>query len=354
MTSPADQMRERLRKLFDSDEWLEAWSQEAEVEILLTFAQSVEQAALMEAAKAVCSTCANSQLPKATLFGSVWGHSVGSENYVHCKAAAIHSLRREAGGPERQGLVGKLDAIAEAAGEAGREDEKHVNYVQEVRGDLDGPSCHVCGAVMVKQACGRESEFHWRCLSCGEHIPIEPTGGASTGPEQVIGTGTYRQTDTNPRVTIQASTGEGEPRCPKCGKGKSLVIRDYDDGLRLVCGANCGLIVDVDAATGLEFSLTKFAQFFRPVAAPVSDGPRSDLLEEIDDYYSRIVCNEAKGIITSAHERKEAIRKLMSTMGVSDGRLEGAREWLKKGWDKGFLLDVPGRVLPKGQRDDTR
>lgn len=58
-------------------------------------------------------------------------------------------------------------------------------YLQEVRGDLDGPSCRVCGAIMVKACCecleaeshishknGRAFHVftftgHRKCLSCG-------------------------------------------------------------------------------------------------------------------------------------------------------------------------------------------
>jgi hypothetical protein len=65
-------------------------------------------------------------------------------------------------------------------------------YLQEVTGDLDGPPCHVCGAIMArkhKEHCG-DKAFRkrteplgvyvempcdcgrpWTCLSCGEMRP---------------------------------------------------------------------------------------------------------------------------------------------------------------------------------------
>lgn len=47
----------------------------------------------------------------------------------------------------------------------------NVNYLQEVKGDPDGPSCHVCGAIMVKTSWGSSENIvvlpKWKCLSCG-------------------------------------------------------------------------------------------------------------------------------------------------------------------------------------------
>jgi hypothetical protein len=43
--------------------------------------------------------------------------------------------------------------------------------LREVTGDLDGPPCHVCGAIMVlgSEVTGTHIVFnnHWKCLSCG-------------------------------------------------------------------------------------------------------------------------------------------------------------------------------------------
>jgi len=39
-----------------------------------------------------------------------------------------------------------------------------IGYLQEVTGDLDGPPCHVCGAIMVRVD---EPTHKWECLSCG-------------------------------------------------------------------------------------------------------------------------------------------------------------------------------------------
>lgn len=44
-------------------------------------------------------------------------------------------------------------------------------YLQEVNGDLDGPPCHVCGAIMVKTRItdlpAGETSQQWFCESCG-------------------------------------------------------------------------------------------------------------------------------------------------------------------------------------------
>lgn len=37
-------------------------------------------------------------------------------------------------------------------------------YLQEVTGELDGPPCHVCGAIMVR---GELPATGWKCESCG-------------------------------------------------------------------------------------------------------------------------------------------------------------------------------------------
>lgn len=44
-------------------------------------------------------------------------------------------------------------------------------YLREVTGDLDGPPCHVCGAIMVKNVPVMSGDVLapdlWQCLSCG-------------------------------------------------------------------------------------------------------------------------------------------------------------------------------------------
>jgi hypothetical protein len=49
-------------------------------------------------------------------------------------------------------------------------------YCREATGDLDGPPCHVCGAIMVlvmpcacdnEGFCGFSHEGYWQCKSCG-------------------------------------------------------------------------------------------------------------------------------------------------------------------------------------------
>jgi hypothetical protein len=44
-----------------------------------------------------------------------------------------------------------------------------VNYISEVRpGEIDGPLCEICGAMMVPhENCWCKSFFPWECLSCG-------------------------------------------------------------------------------------------------------------------------------------------------------------------------------------------
>jgi hypothetical protein len=38
-------------------------------------------------------------------------------------------------------------------------------YLQEVRGDLDGPACHICGAIMIPVT--DDGPKFFLCLSCG-------------------------------------------------------------------------------------------------------------------------------------------------------------------------------------------
>lgn len=97
MTSPAERMRERALALAQ-DMWKgerirNPW--EFAAEVATSLAQSERLRALEEAAKAVCGRCKNPSLAKAKLFGNVWGHPVGNENYVACMAAAIHAMREE-------------------------------------------------------------------------------------------------------------------------------------------------------------------------------------------------------------------------------------------------------------------
>jgi hypothetical protein len=55
-----------------------------------------------------------------------------------------------------------------------------ANYLQELKDNLDGPSCHVCGAIMVKdwrdQHDGSKG-YGWKCLSC------KTTTGCEAPPE---------------------------------------------------------------------------------------------------------------------------------------------------------------------------
>lgn len=53
--------------------------------------------------------------------------------------------------------------------------------------------------------------------------------------------------------------GTEAPRCPKCGKGISLVLQAFTDGYALRCGVNCGFKIIIN---NFEFPMADLAQFF--------------------------------------------------------------------------------------------
>jgi hypothetical protein len=61
-----------------------------QAELVARFAKEREDSAMREAAGLVCGLCGNQTIAKAQLFGNVWGHPVGRDNYVPCKAAPIY------------------------------------------------------------------------------------------------------------------------------------------------------------------------------------------------------------------------------------------------------------------------
>jgi len=105
-------------------------------------------------------------------------------------------------------------------------------------------------------------------------------------------------------ISSGASTGEQPPRDPsRCSlDGASRIPLDRE---KTKFGA-CTLIGCKDPIH--DYNLEQAAS--RP-SEPSAPQVEDDLLEEIDDYYSRIVCDEAGGKITSAYERKLDIAKLI-------------------------------------------
>lgn len=165
---------------------------------------------------------------------------MADEKCKHCAAPKDHAVHFIEVGH-------KFEPVVAASGQ---QSQSSANYVTMTDASLDGnPSCHVCGAIFTPAGIliGRIfKRTHWICMSCGTTTQPEPSapkvepfgdpwGGpnskgneptvtsteplslampepvAGTQVEPPIGTGTYRSTDIDPRVTIDYVSAKSAP-----------------------------------------------------------------------------------------------------------------------------------------------
>lgn len=116
--------------------------------------------------------------PNVSSYVEHWeGRATKAEATVREQAGALAQIAKLAKLCSEHGL---LDAEREAFRKiyrmAAPSGTSTSGYVQEVTSDLEGPSCHVCGAIMVKVQDGIRKDPFWKCLSCGTTTAPAPSG----------------------------------------------------------------------------------------------------------------------------------------------------------------------------------